>query len=332
IDKPTRANNRRIVGSERPTTFEGSPSMPSTNQPPSPSIVKAPATRNDSPLDRYAVSSTSVGRANMTVVAPNSNSRCVSAPSRSRIVQCPVYNTPERPDMVSHCRRASSIEAGFPRSAPSMNNIESQPTTTQFAVTAGSRSTTTWSAFAAASAFATSPGAASGPCAARTASSSTPDTTTSGSIPAWRNTIRLPGEADASTTRVIGGYLHASGSSTPHVRPLNQRHQLPADGGEAQFVDRMAPQVELLRARFDAPARRGAQHRHQRGDLLGGGLTLDDLDLVDGLRRRVVDRHRPNVADLGDVRFVVAHSGMFPCFLGGVCVILRSSSRSAVAT
>ena len=52
MDSPTRANSLRIVGSERPITFDGSPSMPSTNQPPSPSIVKAPATRSDSPLAR----------------------------------------------------------------------------------------------------------------------------------------------------------------------------------------------------------------------------------------------------------------------------------------
>ena len=43
----------------------------------------------------------------------------------------------------------------------------------------------------------------SGPCAAMTASSSTPETTTSGSIPAWRNTFRRPGDAEARTTRVI---------------------------------------------------------------------------------------------------------------------------------
>ena len=71
--------------------------MPSTNQPPSPSIVKAPATRNDSPLARYAVSSASVGRANFTVVVAEFDFALWSAPSRSRIVQCPVYNTPERP-------------------------------------------------------------------------------------------------------------------------------------------------------------------------------------------------------------------------------------------
>jgi hypothetical protein len=85
-----------------------------------------------------------------------------------------------------------------------MYSIESQPITTQSAVSVGPRPSTTTSALARASALAMSPGGASAPCAAMTASSSTPETMTTGSIPAWRNTVRLPGEADASTTRVIG--------------------------------------------------------------------------------------------------------------------------------
>src|SRR4029078_2372985 len=200
-----------------------------------------------------------------------------------------------------------------------MKSIESHPMTTQSAVRAGSRFATTCSALAAASAVATSPGAAWGPCATMTESSSPPETTTTGSIPAWRNTVRLPGEADASTTRVISEYLRASGSSTAHVRPLNQRHQLPADGGQTQLVDRMPPQVEFLRARLDAPTRGCAQHRHQRGEFLGGGRTLDDLDLLDGLRRRVVDRQRTGVTDLGDVAFVVAHNCPIVRSLTAVC-------------
>ena len=52
IDSPARANNLRIVGRLSPMTLDGSPSMPSTNQPPKPSMVKPPATRSDSPLAR----------------------------------------------------------------------------------------------------------------------------------------------------------------------------------------------------------------------------------------------------------------------------------------
>ncbi len=47
---PTSDSNLRRPGRDRPTTVDGSPSTPSTNQPPSPSMVKAPATRSGSPL------------------------------------------------------------------------------------------------------------------------------------------------------------------------------------------------------------------------------------------------------------------------------------------
>ena len=69
---------------------------------------------------------------------------------------------------------------------------------------------------------------------------------------------------------------------------------------------------------------------NQRGEFFHSGLALDDLDVLDGLSGRLVNRELARVTDLGDMCFV--HSGMFPCFFGGTWVILRSSSRRAVAT
>ena len=47
---PTAASSSRTVGRPIPTTDDGSPSMRSTNQPPSPSRVNAPATDSGSPV------------------------------------------------------------------------------------------------------------------------------------------------------------------------------------------------------------------------------------------------------------------------------------------
>ena len=49
---PTAASSRRVSGRLIPITLDGSPSMPSTNQPPSPSRVNAPATASGSPVAR----------------------------------------------------------------------------------------------------------------------------------------------------------------------------------------------------------------------------------------------------------------------------------------
>ena len=49
---PTPASSRRVSGRLIPMTLDGSPSMPSTNQPPSPSRVNAPATTSGSPVAR----------------------------------------------------------------------------------------------------------------------------------------------------------------------------------------------------------------------------------------------------------------------------------------
>ena len=138
-------------------------------------------------------------------------------------------------------------------------------------------------------------------------------------------------------------------ASSAHVRPLQQRHPLPTEDRVAQLVDRMSPQIEFLRSRFDSAHRRRRSAPRPARRVPPGRLALDDLDVVDRVCRRRVDRQLAWVADLGDVgvvhgcRFALslrslrelrsaAHSGMFPCFFGGVWVILRSSSRRAVDT
>ena len=67
---PSSASSARSVGSESPTTFEGSPSMPSTNGAPRPSRVKAPATASGSPVATYAASSVGSGRRTGPSCAP----------------------------------------------------------------------------------------------------------------------------------------------------------------------------------------------------------------------------------------------------------------------
>ncbi|SKT16304.1 Uncharacterised protein [Mycobacteroides abscessus subsp. abscessus] len=49
-ETPSLFSSRPTSGTLTPITFEGSPSMPSMNQPPRPSSVKAPATCNGSPV------------------------------------------------------------------------------------------------------------------------------------------------------------------------------------------------------------------------------------------------------------------------------------------
>jgi len=75
----------------------------------------------------------------------------------------------------------------------------------------------------------------------------------------------------------------------------------------------MAPQVLLGFARLDWRARRAREHGDNRGKLRYRRVALDDVDM------RLV-------------MLFVTHSGMFPCFFGGIWLILRSSRRSAVAT
>ena len=97
----------------------------------------------------------------------------------------------------------------------------------------------------------------------------------------------------------------------------------------------MSPQIEFLRSRFTLSAAGGAQHRDQRGEFLLGRLALDDLDIVDRCRRRRIDRQsRGSLTSVMSVSWFMAvgslsatslrelrsaaHSGMFPCFFGGV--------------
>ena len=146
--------------------------------------------------------------------------------------------------------------------------------------------------------------------------------------------------------------------SSPHVRPLQQGHALPAEDRVAQLVDRVTPQVHFLLPRLGRRARRAAEHGDQRRQLLVGRLALDDLDV----RLVLCSASSPAAAwsvtatssltsadcslgslllncslgslagSCGSLLLVVAHSGMLPCFFGGIWAILRSSSRSAVAT
>src|SRR5580693_514892 len=187
--------------------------------------------------------------------------------------------------------------------------------TTQSAATVRSRVDATSSALASARMRTTSPGEVFDPNPAMTASSSTPETTTNGSTPACRSTLSRPGEADPSTMRVICG-------SSPHVGPFQQGDFLPAEHRVAQFVDGQPPPAVVRRSRLASAAGGAAQHRDQCGQLLFGRLALEHLDVR--LMRFVLWRSALRLFSL------VAHSGMFPCFLGGIWAILRSSSRSAV--
>src|ERR1700722_7705629 len=168
-----------------------------------------------------------------------------------------------------------------------------------------------------------------------TASSSTPETTTNGSMPACRNTWSRPGEADPSTTRVIC-------ASSPHVGPFQQGDLLPAEDRVAQLVHGQPPAGALGRSLLTSAAGGAAHHRDQRGQLLVGRRALEhpNMWLVRVTRRSLTVRfvlvaHRSWIVRLVAVTHYVrsAHltqSGMFPCFLGGIWAILRSSSRSAV--
>src|SRR6478735_4106406 len=195
IDSPAPASSRRISGKPIPITDDGSPSTPSTNHPPRPSSVNPPATAVGSPLPTYASRSRGDGVPNLTVVTVASAACHAIVLSCNRTTLCPVYSSPEVPAICCHPSLAASAVAGLPRNSPSRYSIESQPITTQSAPTAASRTPMTASALAAASAVVTSPGVAVGSSPAMTASSSTPETRTKGSIPAWRNTLRRPADA-----------------------------------------------------------------------------------------------------------------------------------------
>jgi hypothetical protein len=94
-----------------PITLLWSPSIVSTNQPPRPSIVNAPAMPSGSPVVTYAEISSSVGEPNRTVVAATASTR---RPESVSITQCPVNSVPDLPDISCQRAAASAVEAGFP--------------------------------------------------------------------------------------------------------------------------------------------------------------------------------------------------------------------------
>ena len=104
-----------------------------------------------------------------------------------------------------------------------------------------------------------------------TASSSTPETTTSGSIPAWRNTLRRPGEADPSTTP---GHRRMCVRSSRVTRCQLKIAYRSLSTGWPHRLSSCGP------GSTGPPAAR-ASTVDQRGELLVGGLALDDLDVVD---------------------------------------------------
>src|ERR1700678_892304 len=171
--------------------------------------------------------------------------------------------------------------------------------TTQSAATPASRAVPTCVALASARPRTASPGELSDPNAARTASSSTPETATSGSMPSRRSTLSRPADADPSTRRVIGGigWRHSSASlrsasSSAHVGPFQQGDLLPAEDGITQLVDGQPPPVVFGWSRFTAAADGAAQHRDQRGQLLVGRLALEHPDVRLVCLRLVLVAHR----------------------------------------
>src|SRR5271168_3067655 len=213
--------------------------------------------------------------------------------------------------------------------------------TTQSAATVASRSAATWLALAWARARTTSPGEVSGPSAAITASSSTPETTTSGSTPACRSTVSRPGEADPSTMLVMrhssipappasSSCRGGSCGSSPHVEPFQQGDLLPAEGRVAKFVDGQAPAGLLLLRGLTSAAGGAAENRDQRGQLLVGRVALEHLDVRPVRVRRFGRRSlrlffaaRGRIVRATPVAYCVrsarsTHSGMFPCFFGGI--------------
>ena len=95
-----------------PSTLPWSPSIPSTNQPPLPSSVNAPATARGSPEATYAAISCSDGAPNRAVVAATAAARW---PVAALITQCPVTRVPVRPDICRQRAAASAAEPGLQR-------------------------------------------------------------------------------------------------------------------------------------------------------------------------------------------------------------------------
>src|ERR1700742_70075 len=192
------------------------------------------------------------------------------------------------------------------------------------------------------------------------ASSSTPDTTTNRSRhgrrrpprPPRRCSLPRPRPTQRPTARHRPASAPAAGPPrrsrarrgsiapvSPHVSPLHQGELLPAEDRVTQFVDRQSPPADLPLTHLTAAAPSAAEHRDQRGHLVVGWVALEHPDVrlvwLSGVGRFDVVAHRGLTVRLVPVTHCVrsthlTHSGMFPCFFGGVWAILRSSRRSAV--
>ena len=112
--------------------------------------------------------------------------------------------------------------------------------------------------------------------------------------------------SNASTTRVIAACMSVpAGLRAPRSRPRSAACR--PDGPTCCAAAPSARVCRPRRRQARPPARRPPRRWLSAFDV--------DVDVLVHLAVRVV-----------------AHSGMFPCFFGGIWVILRSSSRSAVAT
>ena len=176
------ASSGRLI----PMTVDGSPSMPSTNQPPRPSRVKPPATGS-------RLTAAGVGL-QLGLRRVGRNAPWSPRARRPRASMTPSRSADDAVTGVELSRRArhrppALDHRGFGRrlAAQSTVAVEHRITADDNAIRAdalGSSVVSTASALAIASAVVTSPGPVSAGSAAMTASSSTPETMTSGSIPA----------------------------------------------------------------------------------------------------------------------------------------------------
>src|SRR5882757_4878769 len=285
---PTSASSVRSSGRLIPITLDGSPSLLVTNQPPSPSRVKPPATCRGSSDATYASSSAALGRPKCTVVTACPAATWRTAPSASRSTACPVNSCPDRPAMLFQRRRAASTVSGLPTSSPSTDSIESQPSTTASDTAEAIRSATA-PALAQASAVTTLAGEAP-PRVASTASSSTSDTSTSGSSPAPRSTPSRPCEAEARmirTTRqpnvlIQERIAHRQVAEPPAVLEVFGQQQVGA-GEQRRLHDQCVPEADLVTL---VQKRRRQDQLRVRLHHCPLGVVGDDLPRFGGAHRR----------------------------------------------
>ena len=263
---PTSASSRRSRGSESPTTLAGSPSMPSTNEPPRPSIVNAPATAAVRRWRRTRRSRRRWGGRS----APSVDATARASDGRRASTQCPVCSTPTRPRISCQRRTASAASAGLPSVRPSRSSTESQPRTT-----ASASSTSRGDGARLAPGERERHVASGGPV---TSSSSTPLTTTSGR--------RLPPAASraAPASRRPG---RAASPAAPGQRgnPDARHASGPRD---ERGADVAAPRPPLAAVLVAAAAAAGAGGGHGRddgddgGELLGRRVAPDDAQQRSG--------------------------------------------------